>query len=237
MIQIRVLLLTTSLLASSLSTTVLAGRSPRTSGSADTAAGAAASATSNSETWVWEEEIPLEVVVDEDTSTKIKIPRHKLWSTEKQAPLTLRSLMQQHSKDKATTVQPHKLRTNLWELKIQWRGKKLKETLQLEFSDNGYVRLLASSHDDNTTTTASIGKWELASHGVTWNLYMPESIVFYGDLLLNPFGTQPKMIRGVVLSDPSVSRTWFRPVLATFTGRGIGEDTADLSYRNRKSVI
>ena len=106
------------------------------------------------------------------------------------------------------------------------------DRLVLEFSDNGYVRMVSSA--DNATTTA-IGQWELASHGLTWNLPLPEQdgMVFHGDLLLNPFGEQPRIIRGVVIRE--TPRLWFRPVVATFTAQGIGEDTADLSYRNRKS--
>jgi hypothetical protein len=175
---------------------------------------------------------------------------------------------------------PHRLRTDRWHIHVQWRGVMKKRTrsnengtsssrnlakqvLELEFSDNGYVRCWWPDHttssrgsDDNSnasssTTNVTIGKWELASQGLTWNLpllsnhhrkHHPMMLVFHGDLVLNPFGEQPKLIRGVILPDDDNKSTgstkrWFRPVLGTFTGAGIGKDTADLSYSHRKSII
>ena len=172
---------------------------------------------------IWEEEFPLE---SKTNSPLDKAPR-KILSTEKseRPPSPLAPSRATHPRHT-----PHKLRTDRWELNLRWRrgsnNTEKYQQMELEFSDNGYVRWVSA---DNST--AAIGKWELASHGVTWNL--PDGMIFHGDLLLNPFGTQPRIIRGVVMRE--TPRAWFRPVVATFTAKGIGEDTADLSYRNRKS--
>ena len=50
------------------------------------------------------------------------------------------------------------------------------------------------------------------------------------DLILNPFGSCPRMVRGTIVKD---SGKCFRPVVATFSGEGIGQDTVNLSYRER----
>jgi hypothetical protein len=68
--------------------------------------------------------------------------------------------------------------------------------------------------------------------------------LFHADLHLHPFGPRPRLSRGVVLHERSASSSrsgggsspsrWFRPVVATFSGVGIGRDTVDLSYRGRR---
>jgi len=83
-----------------------------------------------------------------------------------------------------------------------------------------------------------------------------EEYEFRAGLHLNPFGAHPLFVRGIVLggggSDDdgegdcggsngttegklarSRRKRWFRPVVGTFTGIGIGRDTSDLSYSNR----
>lgn len=60
---------------------------------------------------------------------------------------------------------------------------------------------------------------------------------FYADLHLNPFGKHPKMFRGLVIRDrslPFLPKRLLRPVVATFTGKGTGKDTADFSYKGRR---
>jgi len=42
-----------------------------------------------------------------------------------------------------------------------------------------------------------------------------------------------KRERRLSKSSSWLPKGWFRPVVATFTAVGIGEDTADLSYRER----
>ena len=202
--------------------------------------------------YTWEEELPDDAAKrrgttdDDDDDKAMVLPRRRILSTAKEdstfgSPLLLST---DPSREQTTTAAapPHKLRTDRWEFKVHWTTRKKKrqgkkyERLQVEFSENGYLRLLPSA---NANHSSAIGHWELASHGVTWSLVMPEDddgvrTAFHGDLLLNPFGPQPRMIRGVVLRGRLGG--WFRPVVGRFTGEGIGEDTSDLSYRNRKSL-
>ena len=184
---------------------------------------------------VWEEELPSSANIEEEASSE-QHRRRQLVSTEKSTHHDLFpfSRRPESSTTSKSWQPPHKLRTNRWAMHVHWRERRQKETIELEFSENGYVRWVSPS----STTTVAIGHWELASHGLKWNLPVPNQdhrLLFHGDLLLNPFGSQPRIIRGLVIRE--TPRRWFRPVVATFAGEGIGEDTADLSYRNRKSSI
>jgi hypothetical protein len=58
------------------------------------------------------------------------------------------------------------------------------------------------------------------------------------DFHVNPFGLQPKFTRGIIYADvassnPVLRLLHLRPIVATFTGVGVGIDTVDLSYRKR----
>ena len=53
---------------------------------------------------------------------------------------------------------------------------------------------------------------------------------YHADYSMNPFGKHPRMVRGVV----TIDRRWLRPVIATFEAIGVGQDTADFSYRERQ---
>jgi hypothetical protein len=73
--------------------------------------------------------------------------------------------------------------------------------------------------------------------------------VFTACVHLNHFGAQPKLMQGSIVrychkndgqEDPMIDdlfvkskRKWFRPVVGSFSGMGIGDDTADLAYSNR----
>ena len=121
----------------------------------------------------------------------------------------------------------------------------------VEFHRNGYCRC----------PSLGVGEWELYPWGVQCTLIEDETQVEYtlfATVHFNPFGDHPKMIQGTILKssssrregreqpqpqiDPiqdhyfvkeSRNKKWFRPVVATFTGQGIGIDTADFSYSNR----
>ena len=52
---------------------------------------------------------------------------------------------------------------------------------------------------------------------------------------MNPFGDAPRMAKGAIVQD---NIRWgvknlFRRVVASFTAKGIGEDTLDISYSTR----
>jgi hypothetical protein len=156
-----------------------------------------------------------------------------------------------------TQPEPHPLRTDVWKLTVRWRQQhrskedsNTKKELLLEFADNGYVRLCPQRDDSDAdtdktsslsplsaaTTTAPIGTWKLDTSGLSWRLPLDDTEhYFFANMHINPFGRYPKMTRGVVIRDPRKSN-WFRPVVATFTGVGAGNDTADLSYRHRSGL-
>jgi hypothetical protein len=102
------------------------------------------------------------------------------------------------------------------------------------------------------STTTPIGTWKLDPSGLSWHLPLNDGTehYFFADIHINPFGAYPKMTRGIVIrerrqrgqspSGKSKSKspsTWFRPVVATFVGTGVGADTADFSYRHRKNGL
>ena len=129
----------------------------------------------------------------------------------------------------------------------RWVGKS--SLLQLEFAPNGYVRCHPSPPSSSSSSSEPedsssehpppyIGTWELTSTGLAWSIDMDGCLyMFRGDLHVNPFGSHPRLTRGIVLlqedTTPSRRAGWFRPVVATFTGNGNGRDAADLSYESR----
>ena len=101
-----------------------------------------------------------------------------------------------------------------------------------------------------------LGRWEVYPWGLWFNLRDADAnheLSFFSQLLLNPFGPHSKLLQGTILlysrqanENPLVdltedekwffaspNRRWFRPVIGTFSARGIGKDTADLSYKQR----
>lgn len=59
------------------------------------------------------------------------------------------------------------------------------------------------------------------------------------ELHWNVFGDQPRMFRGTVTRDrlpKSLLPPWlFRPVVGSFVGSGVGNDTSDISYAHRQT--
>lgn len=171
----------------------------------------------------------------------------------------LRSAGMMDDEKEPVTEPPHPLRTDEWQLTLHWRQRPhtrrtKKDRLFLEFAENGYVRTVVPSSesadrddqkgpprvDQRSSSDADeplvVGTWKLGAAGLSWKLQLDgdeQEYLFVADLHPNPFGTQPKLTRGIVLQQGSAS-SWFRPIVGTFTGRGIGQDTADLSYRNRR---
>ena len=173
---------------------------------------------------------------------------------------------------------PHALRTDRYEIRVQWRPRNhhkrrrwtsrraaiqdpdttdpswdnnvtttttttIVDTFTLEFDPNGYVRLLLRLGDDTTKQPPEyIGTWKLQPNGLVVHLPLPQpllpshrdgprsSIILTADFHANPFGSQPKLTRGVVRTAVG------GPILGTCTGIGIGIDTMDLSYQQRTPV-
>lgn len=105
-----------------------------------------------------------------------------------------------------------------------------------------------------------IGKWKMDSSGLSWSIPVTYKIkessgisdqslsiarttlYYHADLHLSKFQEHPRMFRGVVTRDHfhgfavpgmNIRKDLFRPVIATFTAKGIGKDTVDISYRKR----
>jgi hypothetical protein len=103
------------------------------------------------------------------------------------------------------------------------------------------------TNTDTSTATTSIpiGTWKLDPSGLSWHLPLNDKEhYFFADIHINPFGRYPKMTRGIVIrerqswkakskSKSKFKSPWFRPIVATFVGTGVGMDTADFSYRHR----
>jgi hypothetical protein len=132
------------------------------------------------------------------------------------------------------------------------KKKAAKKDMLLEFADNGYVRLCPQPGTDSdkldldtdidvdkptaTTSSTPIGTWKLDPSGLSWHLPLNDrEHYFFADIHMNPFGKCPKMTRGIVIrdNDKGKGQSWFRPVVATFVGSGVGTDTADFSYKHR----
>lgn len=151
----------------------------------------------------------------------------------------------------------HPLRTDAWKLTVRWRSnsnatkrfllpsKNEPNDILFEFADNGYVRARQQQNGDATATPAAasstgtstgsqIGTWTLDPSGLSWTIPLNNTDhYFFADMHLNPFGKNPKMTRGVVIRDNASKSKWFRPIVGTFQGVGVGADTADLSYSHR----
>lgn len=123
--------------------------------------------------------------------------------------------------------------------------KREKKDLRLDFADNGYVRVHHQQDSSDATAAAAaatplpIGTWKIDPAGLSWRLSLNGvEHYFFTDMHLNPFGKHPKMTRGIILRDRRTGKNngnskWFRPIVATFTAVGVGNDTADLSYSHR----
>jgi len=154
----------------------------------------------------------------------------------------------------------HPLRTDIWKLQISWRGKERNrrkhkegrvESLLMEFSDSGFVRLQpprANNASDHRALVAGFpfGTWKLDQFSLllSWKLALAEGgdeaheqeqYSFHANLHLNPFGDEPALTSGLILGEGiGPDGRWFRPVVGTFTGIGTGKDKADLSYKHRR---
>jgi hypothetical protein len=128
---------------------------------------------------------------------------------------------------------PHPLRTPEWTLAVHWKDRRLAHRVatrvQVTFADNGYVRVVTDP--DGTPT---IGTWTMQPSGmaIAWQQTvdgMPCEL--YASFHPNVFQERPKLMQGVILQGAS-HRQWFRRVLGTFEGQGIGVDTISYSYRH-----
>lgn len=180
----------------------------------------------------WEEEIPEPTNGDRSRDDKPKRTKRRLfWQGRMERDILLDS-----STDTSKTTTPHSMRTNEWKLDLHMTNKECtklgihNKTLLLDFAETGHVCVRQGNN-----STLSIGTWTLHPSGITWQFPVTyhdckTTLQCHADLILNPFGSRPRMVRGTIVKN---SRKWFRPVVATFSGEGIGHDSADVSYRER----
>ncbi|CAM9468447.1 unnamed protein product [Ectocarpus sp. 12 AP-2014] len=135
----------------------------------------------------------------------------------------------------------HPLRTQDWTLQAStftqasirsspWTRREQEVT----FHRNGTM----SSNDGNK------GEWWFDVGGLYWDVNTtiraaPTVLHHKAELHWNVFGSQPRMFRGTITRDRlpnSPLPPWlFRPVVGSFIGSGVGDDTADTSYRHRQT--
>jgi hypothetical protein len=110
---------------------------------------------------------------------------------------------------------------------------------------------------------SAIGTWKLTPSGIGWNLPQLQPVQdekegttpssssapvssdtfyyqFHANFHPNPFGSKPKMVRGIITQchrgrRTSSSSRWIslRPVVGTFVGTGVGDDLYDVSFTER----
>ena len=178
----------------------------------------------------WEEEIP-----ESAKDYKPKRARRRLFW---QGRLDISDTLLDASKETTTSKKatPHSMRTNEWKLDLNMSNKERNrlgiqnKTLLLDFAETGHVCVRQGNN-----STLSIGTWTLHPSGITWQFPVTSdgsmtTLQCHADLILNPFGSHPRMVRGTIVKN---CRKWFRPVVATFSAEGIGQDTVDVSYRER----
>jgi len=177
----------------------------------------------------WEEEIPPTNSLDvEDFPPEKKLPPRQIFYSRK---LETERRLQQYKEyceqfqpkmpKKTLTKKSHKLRTNLWNLTLTSRNRRIfsnNRTFVIDFHEDGYCW---NSND------YSVGRWQTIPSGISWNFSPSQNLTlrFTSEVHLNPFGEHPRMLRGVVVRDriPSSwsSSNWFRPVVGTFEAVGI----------------
>lgn len=152
-------------------------------------------------------------------------------------------------------VLEHPLRTDLYELNVSWMGfkerfrKSYPKTIQIEFHPNGFCRL---NDGTSSSSISDIGTWKVFPWGLWFNIHHDGfDYTFNAAVHLNPFGKHPKLMQGTIIKcrntighqdDDEQDEVfvkaskvkWFRPVVGKFSGIGIGTDSIDLSYANRR---
>ncbi|CAM9718282.1 unnamed protein product [Sphacelaria rigidula] len=96
-----------------------------------------------------------------------------------------------------------------------------------------------------STSEGHRGEWWFDVGGLFWDVNAtvgaaPTVFHHKAELHWNVFGSEPRMFRGTVTRDrthKSFLPPWlFRPVVSSFVGAGVGEDTSDTSYRYRQDT-
>jgi hypothetical protein len=195
----------------------------------------------------WQELLPSLLLNDLDADleeeNQKKSPRRLLWYGKADDYLTMQEEKTVSKKKPPTSIE-HPLRNDLWKLNISWFFQKAhSRKVKVDFKTNGYCKLFSEKE------VLGIGTWRVFPWGVWFCIAHKNGYdyTFYAGFHLNPFGNHPKLVQGTILKCPTDQldevqdsiflkrprRKWFRPVVGTFSGIGIGEDTIDLSYSKR----
>lgn len=124
---------------------------------------------------------------------------------------------------------PHPLRTE------EWNVTHVRSVLGVPVSRR--VATLRFGRDGKVREgEAETGDWKIGTDGLSWtdtDAKLGVKRHHHAVVVWNIFGAKPRMYRGVVSRDRVHGGTLFRPVVGTFHGIGVGEDTADTSYAKR----
>lgn len=123
------------------------------------------------------------------------------------------------------------------------------------------ARTMGGPRSGDHRDVVGVGTWKIFPWGIWFTLQDVNGMfeyTFTGQLHLNPFGDHAKFLQGSILRYEELSssgdatqplyvedplqdsgfcrkrpRKWWRPVVGSFSGRGVGRDTADFSYQQR----
>ena len=196
---------------------------------------------------------------DDDDATTTPIEEHPLrtdewhvrvkvggfpWSSTKENGILLTQCSYGDIKDEDNINMPK--RSQLGKREDREEAPIAAATVDLNAADWGDFAAIAAggSKDNEEAGGASVEGWRTTT------------LHYRADIHLNKFGERPRMFKGIITRDrysiigdvPEGSKkaslfgrnlptrtSLFRPVVATFEACGIGEDTVDLSYRERSS--
>lgn len=138
----------------------------------------------------------------------------------------------------------------------------MENTDQSNSQNDSHSPSISLNKNDAKRRMTRIGKWKLDSSGIAWDIpvKLPNSasessassyaksewtiLHYHADMHLSKFQQQPRMIRGTITRDRwnevtipftklVLEKRVFRPVIGTFSAEGVGQDTIDVSYKNR----
>jgi len=175
----------------------------------------------------WEEQVPPSGSNDDEDDEE----------EERRPKRMKRRIVLKPNEQHSTNAGSHPLRTKDWHLRLtsgmRWFGT---DSINLQFADNGFVKL--GSRSSPKIHESSIGTWKLLPTGIRWELAVKTNdnrittLRCYADIILNPFGAKPHMIRGIIVrdryTDSILPRYLFRPVVATFASEGIILEERDM---------
>ena len=139
-------------------------------------------------------------------------------------------------------------------VRLRWLYPPLLQNSGNNNKSNSGDRYSNDDSNNNNDMNHFIGTWKLQPNGLVIHIPLPmmmkkkkqegllqgQDHIMEMDFHMNPFGTHPKFTRGIIYlptdsiyGNPFLKLLRIRPIVGTFTGKGIGIDTVDLSYQQR----